>query len=404
MVAAAVQERRATEDDAPKGFKQTEIGVLPEDWKVVALGETLAEAPRYGVNLAGVARSGSLPTYLRITDFNDDGVLNEQGLVSVDCHPAEQNSLLNGDLVVARTGASTGRTFHKTYSSPNFVFAGFLIRLRPDHKRIDSAYLEAVTRTAYYRKWVKENSQRSGQPGINGRQLATLPIPLPPLPEQEAISGALSDADRAVRAVERLIEKKRAVKQAALHALLTPTTRLPGFDGDWETKTLGELVSIKAGEGITSLSISEAGSFKCYGGNGLRGYTERWTHEGVHVLIGRVGALCGNINLADGQFFASEHALVLSHNALANPVWLSYVLSQYELGRMSEASAQPVLTAGKLKQVEISVPPLTEQRAIAAILSDMDAEIAALEARRDKLKAVKQGMMQSLLTGKVRLV
>jgi type I restriction enzyme S subunit len=202
-----------------------------------------------------------------------------------------------------------------------------------------------------------------------------------------------------------MIAKKRDLKQAAMQHLLTGKTRLPGFSGEWEVKRLGELCAMRSGEGITAKSIDESSAYPCYGGNGLRGYTTRFTHQGRYALIGRVGALCGNILLTDGKFFASEHAIVVTALDRVDIGWLAVILDTLGLNRRAESSAQPVLTVSKLLILEVLAPPTkAEQSAIAEALSDMDADLAALEAQAAKARAVKQGMMQELLTGRVRLV
>ncbi|MBK6534492.1 MAG: restriction endonuclease subunit S [Deltaproteobacteria bacterium] len=162
---------------------------------------------------------------------------------------------------------------------------------------------------------------------------------------------------------------------------------------------------MKSGENITATSIDQTSTFPCFGGNGLRGYTTRFTHDGDFALIGRQGALCGNVLGVSGRFFASEHAIVVTALPGTDISWLTLVLGNMHLNRYSESSAQPGLSVKKIASLMGATPPTkAEQAAIAAGLSDMDAEITALEQRRDKTRLLKQGMMQELLTGRTRLV
>ena len=162
---------------------------------------------------------------------------------------------------------------------------------------------------------------------------------------------------------------------------------------------------MKSGEGITGADIDDFAMYPCYGGNGIRGYTSRFTHEGRFALIGRQGALCGNVVEVNGRFFASEHAVVVTPKLRTDIRWLAYVLGTMNLNQYSESSAQPGLSVSKILMLEVDVPPSkAEQAAIANVLSDMDAELSALESRRDKTLALKQAMMQELLTGRTRLV
>lgn len=246
---------------------------------------------------------------------------------------------------------------------------------------------------------------KSSVDSVRREMIARMAIPLPPRREQDEIVKALKEADGLIVALEQFIEKKRLVKQGAMQELLSGRRRLPGFSGDWATKSLGDLCHMKSGEGITSARISRSGEFPCYGGNGLRGYTRTYTHNGQYTLIGRVGALCGNIITVQGKFFASEHAIVASASDAVDNLWLSYRLATMQLGKYSEASAQPVLTVSKLKKLELEVPlDKNEQQAIADVLSNMNAELAATEVRLEKARQIKQGMMQELLNGRVRLV
>ena len=222
--------------------------------------------------------------------------------------------------------------------------------------------------------------------------------------EQQAIAEALSDADALIESLDELIAKKRQIKQGAMQELLTGKRRLAGFSGEWVFRSLGEICSMKSGFSITGEAIDEHSPFPCYGGNGLRGFTATYTHDGRYGLIGRQGALCGNVVCVKGQFFASEHAIVVTPKSTTDIDWLTFVLRRMNLNQYSESSAQPGLSVSKLKVLECDVPPYEEQTAIAIILSDMDTELTALESRLAKARQIKQGMMQELLTGRIRLL
>lgn len=180
-------------------------------------------------------------------------------------------------------------------------------------------------------------------------------------------------------------------------------TELGDIPRDWDTKKLGEVCSLKSGLGITARDINSSNTYPCYGGNGLRGYTKSYTHEGDFALIGRQGALCGNIQYATEKFFASEHALVASPNKDVNAKWLAIYLERMNLNQYSESSAQPGLSAEKLRVLKLIAPLPKEQTAIANALSDVDALLTELEKLVTKKQAIKTATMQQLLTGKTRL-
>lgn len=313
--------------------------------------------------------------------------------------------LLQGDLLITITGNSVGnvawvdRDLGDAYISQHVG----LVRLT------DPSYAEYVVRflspgsPGNGQIWASQSGQ--SKPGLNLQNLKDFLVARPPPDEQRAIAAALSDVDALIAALDRLIAKKRDLKQAAMQQLLTGQARLPGFEGKWETKRLSAACFMKSGESITGASIDSSSGYPCYGGNGLRGFTTRWTLDGTYALVGRQGALCGNVVVAEGKFFASEHAVVVSACSNVDVRWLAAVLQRMNLNQYSESSAQPGLSVSKLLMLEVLVPPTRdEQTAIATVLSDMDAEITALEARRDKTRLLKQGMMQELLTGRTRLV
>jgi type I restriction enzyme, S subunit len=229
----------------------------------------------------------------------------------------------------------------------------------------------------------------------------------------------LSDADALIESLEQLIAKKRQIKQGAMQELLTGKKRLPGFEikngfrkteiglvpQNWKTIKLSNLCLMKSGDGITSNDIDQYSLYPCYGGNGLRGFTKRFTHNGCYALIGRQGALCGNVLSVEGKFFASEHAVVVTAHENTDIHWLRLVLERMRLNQYSESSAQPGLSVSKLLNLRLCSPPSKEeQTAIVEILVDMDSEIGALEAKLSKARQIKQGMMQELLTGRIRLI
>jgi len=173
---------------------------------------------------------------------------------------------------------------------------------------------------------------------------------------------------------------------------------------DWAVAKLAAVCSMKSGEGITSANIDQFSKYPCYGGNGLRGFAACFTHDGRYALIGRQGALCGNVLGVEGKFFASEHAIVVKTSGRTDTRWLTFVLGKMRLNRYSESSAQPGLSVSKLLSLDVALPPTkAEQEAIAEALSDADALIESLEQLLTKKRHLKQGAMQELLTGKKRL-
>ena len=398
------------------GYKQTEVGAIPEDWDVARLGE-----------IASVTAGGT-PSRTKADYWNGDipwittsevefHIIDEaeQFITKEGLKSSAAKLLPPGTLVMALYGQ--GKTRGKVgilgiEAASNQACAAISL-----NRGVSGKFVFHFLGSRY--QAIRNLSNTGNQENLNGSLVRSISILLPPHAEQEAIAKALSDADALIESLEQLLAKKSQLKQGALQQLLTGKKRLPGFEiklgrkrasigvipEDWESTTLGSVCSMKSGESITSADIDQFSRYACYGGNGLRGFSTRFTHDGRYALIGRQGALCGNVILVEGRFFASEHAIVATASARTDARWLSLVLGEMRLNRYSESSAQPGLSVSKLLSLELAYPPNTaEQMAIAAVLFDMDAEIAALEAKVAKARALKQGMMQELLTGRIRLV
>ncbi len=392
------------------GCKLTDAGLIPMDWDTATVLELSRQIIDYrgrtpkklGMDWGG----GDIPALsaanvkMGYVDFAEECYFASNDLY--------KRWMIKGDLskddVLFTTEAPLGNVA-LVPDNRRYILSQRTVALQIDPERASSRFVFQTMLSGRFQRTLADQSSGSTAKGIQRRKLEQLSVALPPLPEQRAIASALSDVDAVLEGLEQLIAKKRDLMQAAMQQLLTGKTRLPGFSGEWEVRQLRELCFMKSGEGITARNIDDASPFPCYGGNGLRGFTSRFTHDGTYCLIGRVGALCGNVLQVSGKFFASEHAIVVTARKGVDVPWLARALARLGLNRRAESSAQPVLTVSKLLSVEVSSPATEyEQVAIATILSDMDTELSALEARRDKTRALKHGMMQELLTGKTRLV
>ncbi len=209
------------------GLKQTTLGVIPNDWNLVKLNDCLACAPEYGINAPAVPLSEKLPTYIRITDITEDGRFSRENRVSVKSTDSAKYYLNEGELVFARTGASVGKSYSYNPEDGTLVFAGYLIRTRPNPSRLVADYLAAYVTTGPYWNWVHLMSMRSGQPGINGNEYRQLPILLPPtIEEQRAIATTLSEMEAEIVALEQRRDKTSDLKKGMMQELLTGRTRL----------------------------------------------------------------------------------------------------------------------------------------------------------------------------------
>lgn len=244
---------------------------------------------------------------------------------------------------------------------------------------------------------------KTAVPYLNKSSCNSIPIPLAPLCEQRAIATALSDVDALLEELDRLIAKKRAIKQASMQQLLTGQTRLPGFEGEWETKRLVEIASLQRGFDLPTSRLKH-GDYPVVYSNGIWGYHLKAMVKGPGVVTGRSGTL-GRIHYIEEDYWPHNTTLWVTNFHNNNPKFISYLYEKVGFERFASGSGVPTLNRNDAHGYEVAIPPSNEeQAAIADTLSNNDAELEALEQRRTKTTALKKAMMQELLTGRTRLV
>lgn len=395
------------------GYKPSDVGALPEDWDVLPLGK-LVRSVEYG-SAAKSDVKGAVPV-LRMGNLQGGKIDWSDLVYTDDIDEINKYRLQSGDVLFNRTNTIdlVGKTSIYEGDCPA-IFAGYLIRINVVPELLDSRFLNYVLNTEFSRKYsAKVLSVAVGQANINGQKLKTYPIPLPPTTtEQESIAQALTDVDALLAGLDQMITKKRDLKQAAMQQLLTGKTRLPGCSGTWEAKRLGEVAEIVMGQSPSSSNYNSIGNgLPLIQGNAdienrwaiKRTYTTQITKRGkagdvlmsVRAPVGEVSRTMFDVCLGRGVCAIRYSNEFLYHTLVfMEPNWV----------RHSKGSTFDSVNSDDVKNVEIRFPvEETEQIAIASILSDMDVELAELEARRDKTRSIKQAMMQELLTGKTRLV
>jgi type I restriction enzyme S subunit len=399
------------------GYKQTEVGVIPEDWKLVRLSSLLAAPPSYGINAPAVPYSFSLPAYIRITDISDDGKFIEKSRASVDNKASYLYKLEEGDLVFARTGASVGKSYLYQKNDGDLVYAGFLIKIKPDEKKLNSIYLFNFVKSGFYWGWVKTNSMRSGQPGINGAEYGSLPVVIPSsVEEQKNIAEALSDADALIESLEQLIAKKRQIKQGAMQELLTGQRRLPGFSGKWKVQRLGSVLNFQVGFPFQSEYFNEKNiGIRLIKNRDLKSDDQIYFYSGKYlneflvkngdVLIGMDGDFIPCL-WKKGDALLNQRVGRVVTSPLINNIYAFYRIAaplKY-IEELTSSTTVKHLSHRDVEKIEIPLPELDEQIAIANVINDLEIQIEEIEANLTKARQIKQGMMQELLTGRIRLV
>ncbi|MDN6655509.1 MAG: restriction endonuclease subunit S, partial [Bifidobacterium crudilactis] len=224
--------------------------------------------------------------------------------------------------------------------------------------------------------------------------------------EQRRIASALREADGLISALERLIEKKREIKQGLMQELLTGRTRLPGFSGRWRSVTLGDVVRIHRGSMLTRAQAGKGRVPVIAGGKTPAGNTDRPNRTGRTITISASGASAGYVAIYDGPIFASDCSTISDSKTFdLDFIYYSLLLRQDAIYRAQTGGAQPHIHAKDVYPMGVQMPTsIDEQSAISRVLRDVDDEIAALERRLESARAIRQGMMQELLTGRTRLV
>ena len=391
------------------GYKQTEVGVIPEDWEVRRLGDvTSITTGRKDVNEGNPAGEYPFFTCSRTHTFSDHYSFDAEAI------------LIAGNGEVGNLHYYNGRfeAYQRTYVLHRFALPVRYIWHQLDYRLVGSLGLGKVGSSIPYIK--KEN-------------LTELCFPEPSNEaEQRAIAEALSDVDGLLGGLERLIAKKRDIKQAAMQQLLTGKTRLPNFHGKWEVKRLGELGEI-SGSGVDKKSRPDETPVRLV--NYMDVYRrafiyptdlDHWVTAQPHHAR-RCAVQKGDVfftpssetredianssvameDIADAAY--SYHVVRLRLKEPWDLRFRTYAFKTRAFLNQAEkicdgGGTRYVISLGKFRSLTVNVPPLPEQTAIAEVLSEMDVELAALEQRREKTRAIKQAMMQELLTGKTRLI
>ncbi|MGR3555532.1 MAG: restriction endonuclease subunit S [Paracoccus sp. (in: a-proteobacteria)] len=374
----------------PSGFKVTEAGMIPNDWNAALARDILVINRGRVISHRDLAQHpGPYPVYSSQT--KDNGVMG-----FLDTFDFE------GDYLTWTTdGANAGTVFFRTgkFNCTNVCGAGRVRNPAESSAQFYAYFLNTVA-------W--KHVSHVGNPKLMSGPFGSIPVIVPPLPEQQAIAAALSDADGVVAGLERVIAKKRLIKQGAMQDLLTARRRLPGFSGEWEVKRLGDVARVATG-GRNNQDKDPMGEYPFFVRSDTVERIRSFSYDCEAILVpgeGRIGEIFHYIN---GRFDVHQRVYCISaFSEETSGRFIYFVLRQFfgahaminTVKATVDSLRRPTFTG-----FEFRCPPsFSEQQAIAAVLSDMDAEIQALESRLTKARAVKEGMMQNLLTGRVRLV
>jgi type I restriction enzyme S subunit len=362
-----------------------------------------------------------LVPYVRNVDVQWDHV-NVDDLPEMDIAPDELDrfTLRRGDILICE-GGEVGRTAIWNGGIDKCAFQKAIHRLRPLSSAEIPRFLYYCMRFASATDIFVAEGNPNTIPHLTGEKLRLFRFPCPPCAEQTAIASFLdretAKIDELVaeqrRLIELLKEKRQAVISHAITKGLNPHAPMKpsGIEwlGDvpehWDVIPLKRIVSLDSGDAIAGENIEDSGEFPVFGGNGVRGYTSSFTHEGSYVVIGRQGALCGNINYANGRFWATEHAVVATPLKLLDVFWLGEMLRSMNLNQYSISAAQPGLSMEMIGNLRTVLAPIDDQMNVSNYLGDATNKIDALtaEAQRaiDLLQERRTALISAAVTGKI---
>ena len=386
-----------------EGFIRNDIGIIPKDWEIKNIGsicEIYGRIGYRGYTIKDIMPQGEGAITISPSKIQD-GKMNFSKCTYISWFKYDESpeiKIYNGDILLVKTGSTFGKTaiiknlFEKATINPQLVVLKNI--------KVDNIFLGYIMAYKIVQNQIKSTIVGGAIPTLSQQLVANYKVPLPPSKlEQNAISKALSDADALINTLEKIITKKKNIKQGAMHQLLKPKK-------GWIEIKLGDIAEIYQPETISQNDMKNDGYF-VYGANGIVGYFNKFNHETWQTIITCRGSTCGTINKTNGKAWITGNAMVMNvdKNSKIDKSFFYYLLTGQDFTNCITGSGQPQIVRKPLFEFKVSIPSkIDEQKNIATILSDIDEEIALLENKLSKNKLIKQGMMQNLLTGKIRLV
>ncbi|HOZ14760.1 MAG TPA: restriction endonuclease subunit S [Tenuifilaceae bacterium] len=365
--------------EVKQGYKETEIGIIPEDWEVDFIR-----------NFA-IIKTGSRNTQDNVSDGIYPFFVRSQKVERINSFSYEGEAVLT-----AGDGVGVGKVVH--YINGKFDCHQRVYRITDFNEKINGYFFYLYFSSNFLNR-IMQMTAKSSVDSVRMDMIADMQVPIPPTKtEQTAIATALSDTDALIESLEKLIAKKRLIKQGAMQELLKPKE-------GWEVKRLGDVVFIRKGQIITESTAISGNIPVIAGGKTPAYFHNRANRFGKTITISGSGASAGYVAFHNYPIFASDCSTI-EENKDYSVEYVFYLLqlNQDKIYKMQTGGAQPHIHPSDLNPIEIPFPKKEKQEQIAKILSDMDKEIEALEAKLEKYRKIKVGMMQQLLTGKIRLV
>lgn len=414
-----------------EGYKKTEVGIIPIDWKVKPLLEVSTMKGRIGwqgLKKEEFNNKYSDPFLITGMNFKDGEIRwNEVYHVPEDRYEIAKDIQLKDEDVLMTKDGTIGKLLYVSKIPYPFkaTLNSHLLLFRPKNKSYDSKFLYYQLSSTYFKQFIEENKSGTTFFGISQESVGKYPVILPSIQEQKAIANSLTDSDNLIQNLMTLVEKKKAIKQGAMQDLLTGKKRLKGFGGGWENKKLGEVTSIQRGasprpikdpiwfdekSNVGWVRISDVTKSKKYLKETVQKLSENGIAKSRYVpsdnLIMSICATIGRPIITQINVCVHDGFVVFNNIEIDKDYLYNYLIFiEEDWSKNGQTGSQINLNTGLINETKLTFPEnKDEQKAISKILSDMDAEIEGLEIQLQKTLTLKQGMMQELLSGKIRFI
>jgi len=417
---------------------------IPEGWKYSTVGSVSTNDGDYGSSASARDYHPDMPRYVRITDIQQDGTLDPESRTSITFEEADGHLLEEGDIVFARSGATVGKTYLYDPDDGVCAYAGYVIKYQIDSSKADPRYVHYWTKSPLYWRRVERTLRKGAQPNINASEYRGFELLLPPLPEQRRITDVLDTIDTAIQETDAVVEKQEQVKTGLLQDLLTRGLDADGrlrdperapeafqesevgkIPTDWSVKPLQSLVEapivygiLKPGKGVTGgvpvIKVKDIKKGHVQDDDLLltdpeihEKYKRAELREGdlLFTIRGTVGRMAFVPPHLDGANITQDTARIRVGDA--NPRYIRYYLGtsapQAYFKMHTIGQAVTGINLGQLRQTPIAVPSREEQDRIVNVLDEQFSRIDEERSYREKLQSLKTGLMQDLLTGRVRV-
>ena len=363
----------------------------------------------YGIGASAVDYSPDLLTYLRITDINDDGTLNKDGLKSVSDSEASKYLLQPNDIVFARTGASTGRNYFYDGSDGKLVYAGFLIRFGLDETKVNPKFVKYYCLTKRYKDWISSFSTGSTRGNINAQTLGAMEIELPPREQQDRLVSIASSLDEKIE-LNNAINHNLQQQAIALYQNAFPYGVDDILPDGWRIATIGEIFNLHDSKRI-ALSGGERDRmtkkvFPYYGATSLMDYVDDYLFDGIYLLLGEDGTVidAGGFPVLQyvwGKFWVNNHAHIITGKRGYTTESLWVLFKQTSVRSIVTGAVQPKISQANLKSIQIVLPPIEQLNAYNEHIQPMFATIRNNQDENSRLSALRDTLLPKLMSGEI---